>query len=251
MTGQGIDVQQVLDGVSSRACNSLTATYYLLQQKHRNSRALNENHSAPKELSQNQSHISSINQPIHIDSGKDGKESKDDKNGSKEGGKEGGREGKDGYKEMKESVKSSTNSSGNASKHGSANASNNDRVSGKDSDGGNKENKGNNDDTGKMEVREKVAATENNTNTKHINSSQPSERSGASSTVPSEKTPSDNNPGPPGHNSDPSDPPGPSGSDHIVRRPDQQPPSYANRGGRPRAGSLVLGESRCLLQNHH
>jgi hypothetical protein len=35
MEEQGMDIKVVLDSVSSRACNSITATYYLLQQKHR------------------------------------------------------------------------------------------------------------------------------------------------------------------------------------------------------------------------
>ena len=35
MEEQGMDIKVVLDCVSSRACNSITATYYLLQQKHR------------------------------------------------------------------------------------------------------------------------------------------------------------------------------------------------------------------------
>lgn len=45
LAAAGIDTQTLLDGLASHACNSLTATYYLFEQKHRNAQqAAEKNH---------------------------------------------------------------------------------------------------------------------------------------------------------------------------------------------------------------
>lgn len=47
LSTSGIDIQQLLDGLASHACNSLTATYYLFEQKHRAVRAKQAQNAPP------------------------------------------------------------------------------------------------------------------------------------------------------------------------------------------------------------
>lgn len=60
----GINKQAVLDGIASHCCNSLTAMYYLLEQKHRAQR-LKETDKNGKQIQQNESNISNVSQRSH------------------------------------------------------------------------------------------------------------------------------------------------------------------------------------------
>ena len=62
MLNAGHDIQNVLESVANHSCNSVTATYYLLQQKHRTKKELtNNNNIVHNKIIESKNHINLLN----------------------------------------------------------------------------------------------------------------------------------------------------------------------------------------------